>query len=200
MVQKHDSKQQYPKPKPKPDGETRFPKKPFPFPRPGDVPCFPKLPQDAVFLVIRNALSDQGDRPVATLGGGSPDIVVDGPTTTLITLTGMYHLVPAPGSEQSITARIWNFGSDASVAARIRFWEVRTLQGSAPQPVLIGETFRGVPSESTISVPCPVVWAPTNPHRVSVMVDVSDTVKDPVTVAFDPFADRHVAQQVIVSN
>lgn len=186
-------------PKTKPGGDSRFPSDPFPFPRPGDIPCYPKLPL-SVFLVIRNALPDQGERPVTTLGGGSPDIVVEGPTTILITLTGIFHEVPAPGSEQSIAARIWNFGSDESATARIRFWEVRTLQGSAPEPALIGQVFRAVPSQSTMIAQCPVVWTPTNPHRVSVMVDVSDAVNDPVSSPFEPFADRHVAQKVIVSN
>ena len=108
----YDAKQEYPYGKPE-DG-PRFPKNPFPFPRRGDIPTFPEVPHRP-FLVIRTALGDEGARPIASLGGGSPDIAVDGPTTTLITLTGVFHLVPAPGSEQTLAARVWNFGSDASV-------------------------------------------------------------------------------------
>lgn len=188
----------YPPPSYDPD-RPRFPKNPFPFPRPGDIPVYPEVPH-APFLVIRAAPGDDGTQPVASLGGGSPDIVVEGPTTTLITLTGVFHLVPAPGTEQSLAARVWNFGSDGSVTARVRFWEVRTLQGSAPQPSLIGAAFLGVPGESSVVVHCPVTWTPTNPHRVSVMVDVSDTLADPITAPFNPFADRHVAQKIIVAN
>lgn len=176
----------------------RLPQRPFPFPGPGDTPKFPDLPH-RVFLMIRGAFEDDGARPLTSLGGGSPDIVVDGPTTTIITLTGIAHLVPAPGSVQRLAVRVWNLGSDDSVTARVRFWEVRTLQGTAPEPALIGRVFRGVPGQSGISVSCPVPWMPTNPSRLSVIVDVSDSVQDPLITEFDPFADRHVAQKIIVS-
>ncbi len=181
-----------------PIGEPRFPSNPFPWPGPDDLPDFPDLSL-RVFLVVRAAGQDEGTRPVASLGGGSPDIVIEGPTTTLFTLTNIAHLVPEPGSDQAIAARIWNFGDDDAVTARIRFWEVRTLQGSEPEPELIGTAYRGIPHRSSIVVQCPEVWTPTNPSRVSVMVDVSDTVNDPITTPFDPFSDRHVAQKIIVS-
>jgi len=176
----------------------RLPPHPLPFPGPYDIPRFPELPH-RVFLMIRGAFEDDGTRPLASLDGGSPDILVEGPTTTIITLTGIAHLVPAPGSVQSLAVRVWNLGSDASVTARVRFWEVRTLQGTAPEPTLIGRVFRGVPGQASVSVSCPVPWLPTNPNRLSVMVDVSDTVHDPLTTTFDPLADRHVAQKIIVS-
>jgi len=178
--------------------EPRLPSHPFPFPRHGDIPSFPYL-KLLPFLVIRASAADDGTRPIASLGGGSTDISIDGPTTTLFTLTNIAHLVPAPGSEQSIIARIWNFGSDGVVTARVRFWEVRTLQGTEPEPELIGSAFGGVPAQSSVLVKCPEIWRPTNPSRVSVMVDVSDTVHDPISTPFDPFTDRHVAQKVIVS-
>ncbi|MCK0142268.1 hypothetical protein [Aliiroseovarius sp. F20344] len=178
--------------------EPRLPYNPFPWPRVEDLPRFPELPI-SVFLVLRGTIPDDGSRPIATLGGGSPDIQIDGPTTTLFTLTNIAHLVPAPGSEQRIAARVWNFGDNTAVAARVRFWEVRTLQGSSPEPELIGAAFIDVPYRSSISVQCPEVWRPSNASRVSVMVDVSDAVNDPVTAPFDPFSDRHVAQKIIVS-
>jgi hypothetical protein len=176
----------------------RLPPHPFPFPGPYNQPVFPDLPH-RVYLMIRGAFEDDGTRPLASLGGGSPDILVEGPTTTIITLTGIAYLVPAPGSVQRLVARVWNLGSDASVTARVRFWEVRTLQGTAPEPALIGRAFRGVPGQASISVSCPVPWMPTNPRRLSVMIDVSDSVHDPLATAFAPLADRHVAQKIIVS-
>jgi len=184
----------YPK-KPEP---PRLPRNPFRWPRPGDIP----EPWETLltpFLVIRASPDDDGTRPVASIGGGSPDIVIVGPTITVFTLgSGTAHLVPAPGFDQEIAVRIWNFGSDSTVASRIRFWEVRTLQGSEPEPRLIGTAYRGVPSESSVLVHCPQVWHPTDISRVSVMVDVSDTLNDPVT--FHPLSDRHVAQKIIVSD
>ena len=194
----------YPKtpPSPRPYGDAhkqpRLPPHPFPFPGPYGLPDFPDLPH-RVFLMIRGTFEDDGTRPLASLAGGSPDIAVEGPTTTIFTLTGIAHLVPAPGRAQSLAVRVWNLGSDASVTARVRFWEVLTLQGEEPEPTLIGQAFRGVLGQASVTVPCPVPWTPTDPSRLSVMVDVSDSVHDPLTTAFDPFADRHVAQKIIVS-
>ncbi|MBY6151669.1 hypothetical protein KUV47_00465 [Vannielia litorea] len=195
MTKTYESRKKYPKP----DPDTRFPHNPFPFPEPRDIPEHEEVARK-VFLLIRNNLADNGARPVASLGGGSPDITVEGPTTTLITLTNVFHLVPEPGSDQRISARIWNLGGDAAMNARIRFWEVRTLQGSPPEPQLIGQAFRGIPAESTIVVQCPVQWRPVDAHRVSVMVEAADSSRDPVTSPFAPLSDRHFAQKIICSN
>lgn len=193
-MQEPVAKDGYPK---EPKGR-RLPRHPLPFPKPGDTRCYTDVPH-SVFLLIRSAFDDAGTRPLDTLGGGSPDIAIKGPTTTIITLTGIAYLVPAPESLQSLSVRVWNLGSDAAVTARIRFWEVRTLQGTDLEPSLIGRVFRGIPGESSVLVACPVPWMPTNPSRLSVMVDVSDSLRDPLTVPFDPFQDRHLAQKVIVS-
>jgi hypothetical protein len=146
----------------KPEEPPRLPRDPFPWPRPGDIPEPDETPLTP-FLVIRVSQDDDGSRPVSSLGGGSPDIVITGPTVTVFTLgSGTAHLVPAPDFDQTIVVRVWNFGSDASVTARIRFWEVSTREGSEPEPELIATAYRGVPGESSALVHCPEIW---NPHR-----------------------------------
>jgi hypothetical protein len=165
----------------------------FHFPFPPRLPR-PRPPVYTPFLLLRSNAGDQGIRPIDWMefleDNGSPDIRVVGPL-------GIPNLVPTPGQPHQISALVRNLGRQGS-AAEVRFWAYQSLLGGEAVSELIGRATAFVPARGSSRVQCPTSWIPGDGDLLSVMVDVSDPVADPIAVPFDPLLDRHVAQQIIM--
>ena len=164
--------------------------RPFPRPKPGSITKYPEA-RYTPFLLVRLNDQDQGDRPVV-----SDPFILLSPDITIVGPSGVPNAVPLPGVPHNIMARVLNLGSSDSISVRVRFWAFPTdafaILGDETVSELISTTRVFAPSQGSAVAISPTSWLP-NADLMTVIVDVSDMVRDPITTPFDPFSDRHVA-------
>jgi hypothetical protein len=143
------------------------------------------------WLIVRVNYSDFGDRPLA--GGSvfweSPDVWVQ---------SSMGINQPVVGEENTVYARVSNFGLQYATGIMVKFWWADpSLAITEATANLIGIGYVNVPSGWSVDVKCPNPWIPVfeNGGHECLIAEAFLPVSDPLTAPMDPMDDRHVGQK-----
>ncbi len=143
------------------------------------------------WLVIRDNYGDFGARPLApgTVFWESPDVWVE-------SSAGINQ--PVPGENNTVYARISNYGFQFATAVQVKFWWADpSLAITETNAHLIGIAYANVPSGWSVNVKCPNPWVPTvvNGGHECLVAEAFIPGSDPLTAPMDPVDDRHVGQK-----
>lgn len=163
-----------------------------------NVPFFP-------FLVVRSQLGDHGERPIGAINFASPlDIWVTDvdPGPSIPPGGGIRSSTLTEGASLAVYAHVWNLGRAPTAGVQVDFFMVDTPNcGQTPSGPMqsMGTAWLNLGPAVSLGchqlVMCPnrlTVPPPTSPFSIIVQVSA---LGDPVTVPWQPYADRHIARR-----
>lgn len=141
------------------------------------------------WLLVRSTVGDNGSRPLPAGAAHweSPDVWVE---STL----GIDQ--PIPGQDNTLFARVTNFGLQDATGVIARFW-VAYPSLAINTPSLIGLGYANIQSGDSAIVECLTKWVPdsVNGGHQCLIVEAFIPGFDDLTAPLDPKYDRHVGQK-----